>query len=105
MEQKIFQKNNVSFVCLNCGKDTPPHLSSSRDHCIYCLYSLHVDVNPGDRMNNCMGLLKPQGLRIKNGKQQIVYRCETCHELEFCIIAPDDNREEIIRLGSLKWED
>lgn len=103
MEPKRFQKNNESFVCLNCGKLTPAHPSSSRDHCIYCLCSLHVDINPGDRLNECKGLLKPIGLRSKNGKQQIVYKCEKCSKIAFCVSAPDDNREEIIRIGSLNW--
>lgn len=105
MEEKKFQKNNESFDCKNCGLSTPPHPSSSRDHCVNCLYSLHVDINPGDRLNECKGLLKPVGLRTKNGKQQIVYKCEVCSKTTYCIVAPDDNRELIIKLGSLKWED
>ncbi|MFS8131477.1 MAG: RNHCP domain-containing protein [Candidatus Dojkabacteria bacterium] len=103
MEEKKFRKNNESFVCLNCGKLTPPHPSSSRDHCMYCLYSLHVDINPGDRMNTCKGLLKPIGLRTKNSKEQIVYKCLKCSKIAYCIISPDDDRSEIVRLGSLKW--
>ncbi|MEP7103101.1 MAG: RNHCP domain-containing protein [Candidatus Dojkabacteria bacterium] len=103
MDQKKFQKNNKSFTCLNCGKVTPAHPSSSRDHCIFCLYSQHVDINPGDRANDCKGLLKPIGLRVKNSRNQIVYRCGKCNKLTYCIIAPDDDRELIVKLGSLKW--
>jgi len=105
MQEKKFQKNNESFVCKNCGKLTTAHPSSSRDHCMYCLYSLHVDINPGDRLNNCQGLLKPVGLRSKNGKEQIVYKCEKCSKTTFCIIAPDDDREEVVKLGSLRWQE
>lgn len=105
MQEKKFQKNNETFICANCGKVTPEHPTSSRDHCIHCLYGLHVDINPGDRLNDCKGLLKPIGLRTKNIKQQIVYKCTKCEKVVYCIIAPDDNREEIVKLGSLKWQE
>lgn len=105
MKNKKFQKNNESFICLNCGELTEEHPTSSRDHCKYCLYSQHVDINPGDRMNSCKGLLKPIGLRSKNTKEQIVYRCVDCEKLTFCIVAPDDNREEIVKIGSLNWQE
>lgn len=97
---KLFQKNNGSFVCKNCGKEVSKHPSSSRDHCNYCLYSLHVDINPGDRANNCLGLMRPVGLDIRNGKTQIVYECQKCNKRHKNIVAPDDNQELIISLSS-----
>ena len=71
-----FRVNNQSFTCQNCGAENPPHPSSSRDHCRECLYGLHVDIDPGDRANLCKGILKPVGLKVKNKKKQIVYKCE-----------------------------
>src|SRR5690606_28479056 len=98
MSQKHFTKNNSSFTCINCGAEVPPHPSSSRDHCNQCLYGLHVDINPGDRANKCRGLLKPIGLEIANRKEKILYRCDKCAKEVKCIVAPDDEREELIRL-------
>lgn len=95
---KRFQKNNQSFICVHCGAEVPPHPKSSRDHCNKCLYALHVDIFPGDRANPCKGLLKPIGLKIANRKEKILYKCETCAEEVNCIVAPDDEREVVIRL-------
>ena len=53
---KKFNELDEGFVCENCKKEVKPLNYSSRDHCPYCLYSKHVDINPGDRNNNCKGL-------------------------------------------------
>jgi len=94
----FFIKNNQGFVCQNCSFRVDKHPSSSRDHCPNCLYSLHVDIFPGDRQNSCRGLLEPIGLQKKKGKEQIVYRCQKCHKQLVNIVALDDNQEEIIKL-------
>lgn len=102
---KKFTKNNETFVCENCGKEVDKHPTSSRDHCTYCLYGKHVDINPGDRLNSCKGLLKPIGLKTTNGKEKIVYRCEKCSKIVNCIVAIDDSREEIVKLSNKTWRD
>ena len=73
---KLFSKNDNFFVCEHCGKDVLPLNYTSRDHCPYCLYSKHVDINPGDRLNDCKGLLKPIN-ELDTGKKhmQIEYIC------------------------------
>ena len=68
-----FEKNDEDFVCLNCKKQVSKLQYTSRDHCPYCLYSLHIDHIPGDRKNKCLGLMKPIALKHKNGKIQIEY--------------------------------
>lgn len=103
METKKFAKNNQSFVCDNCGKEVPAHLTSSRDHCCFCLWGKHVDINPGDRKNGCKGMLKPIGIRTTGGKSQIVYDCAKCQGRIFNIIAEDDNKESITELYSKIW--
>lgn len=95
---KKFTKNNENFICINCGKEVEKHSTSSRDHCNFCLYSLHVDIFPGDRANTCRGVLKPVDIKTSNGKTQIVYVCEKCGEIENNIVASDDNEEEILML-------
>jgi len=101
---KLFQKNNESFVCYNCGEKVSRHINSSRDHCNHCLYGLHVDINPGDRANDCKGHLQPIGLKISNGKTQIAYQCQKCGKQVFCVRADDDNPEELVRLSSQIWQ-
>lgn len=100
---KIFSKNNQEFICFNCGKLVSQHQTSSRDHCNYCLFGLHVDINPGDRLNDCKGALEPIGLKISNGKTQIVYKCQKCSKQVFCIKADDDNSDKLLELSSKSW--
>ncbi len=102
---KKFQKNNQSFTCEFCGKLVPLHPKSSRDHCCFCLYSKHVDINPGDRLNGCKGLLKPIGIRSVNSKTQIVYQCSKCLTKVFNIVAEDDNKELLNELFTKVWTD
>lgn len=49
----MFLKNDNEFNCINCGKKVEKLKYTSRDHCNHCLYSLHVDITPGDRENTC----------------------------------------------------
>ena len=59
LEKKLFTKNDASFVCAHCGKEVKPLGYSSRNHCPFCLWSLHVDNNPGDRENTCRAPMEP----------------------------------------------
>lgn len=97
---KRFTKNDNGFVCQNCGHIVPPLLSSSRDHCTNCLYSIHVDINPGDRANTCHGLLVPIGVTLNSKKGTIInYHCDTCGEYHNNKSAPDDNFDTIVELS------
>lgn len=95
-----FIVNNSKFICKMCGVETPPHPSSSRDHCNNCLYSLHIDINPGDRLNSCKGLLEPVGIELKKGEKRVVYKCQNCGGRVVNIAAPDDSPEEIVKLSA-----
>ena len=100
MENKRFKMVDEEFICLNCGKKVKPLSYTARDHCPNCLYSLHVDINPGDRKNTCKGLLKPIGIeKNKKSEFKIIYKCEKCGETHKNIMANDDNMEEIINLS------
>ena len=48
---RTFTKNDSGFVCGHCGKTVLPLGYSSRNHCPFCLWSRHLDVNPGDRLS------------------------------------------------------
>lgn len=64
----MFKKNDNEFICINCGKKVEKLKYTSRDHCNHCLYSLHVDITPGDRENKCRGLLVPVNVEINSKK-------------------------------------
>src|SRR5690606_30280490 len=101
---KKFVKNNQSFICIHCGTFVEKHSKTSTDHCNHCLYSLHVDINPGDRANKCKGRLKPIGLKIANSKTQIVYNCLKCGSQVYCIASQDDNPDELLALSTKVWQ-
>lgn len=94
---KTFTKNDNGFVCQNCQKVVQPLVVSSRNHCPYCLYSLHVDINPGDRENDCKGLLVPIHVELnpKKGKV-IVFKCQKCGKIVKNKSAVDDSEKAIL---------
>jgi len=78
-ERKNFIKNDSGFVCANCGMTVEPLGSSSRDHCPFCLHSLHVDIVPGDRAAECGGTLVPIAADTDARRGYIIiYRCKKC---------------------------
>lgn len=98
---KRFNELDEGFICEHCGKEVKPLGYTSRDHCPYCLYSKHVDINPGDRENTCKGLLKPTGIEKHKDTYKIIYQCEKCRQEHKNIIAKDDDMNEIIKISSI----
>ena len=71
---------NDGFRCLHCGREVPPLATGSyRNHCPFCLWSRHVDEAPGDRREDCGGMMAPEALE-RSGKKGyvIVHRCAAC---------------------------
>ncbi len=99
---KRFNMLDEEFICENCNKKVEKLNYSSRDHCPYCLYSKHVDINPGDRANNCKGLLKPIEIEKFKDTYKIIYKCMKCGEIHKNIIASDDDMDVIINLSANK---
>ena len=97
---KQFTMRDENFICENCHKEVIKLGYTARDHCPYCLYSKHVDINPGDRQNSCQGLLKPIGIEKFKDTYKILYRCEKCGEDHKNIIAKDDDMNMIIKISS-----
>ena len=87
------------FICENCGKKIKKLGYSARDHCNYCLYSKHVDILPGDRNNQCKGLLKPIGIEKFKDTYKIIYECQKCKQIHKNIMAIDDDYDLIINLS------
>lgn len=105
--------NQPGFECIHCGTWIPVHSymgTSHRNHCPFCLWSLHVDKDiPGDRLSTCIGPMEPIGLTYKHegvdkyGKQKqgelmIVHRCTICGKININRIAADDDEKEILEI-------
>ena len=99
---KQFTMRDESFTCENCHKEVKPLGYTARDHCPYCLYSKHVDIMPGDRLNECQGLLKPIGIEKFKDTYKIVYQCQKCNQIHKNIMAKDDNFDLIIKLSKVE---
>ena len=87
------------FICLNCGYKVSKLIYTARDHCPNCLYSRHVDIMPGDRMNECCGLMKPIGIEKYKNTYKIIYKCLSCGEVHKNIMAQDDDYDMIVKLS------
>ncbi len=98
---KKFNMLDEIFICENCGNNVEKAKYTARDHCPYCLYSKHVDINPGDRANSCQGLLKPIGIEKYKDTYKILYQCLKCRQTHKNIIAKDDNMDEIIKISKI----
>lgn len=96
---KKFTMRDEEFICDNCHKNVTKLGYTARDHCPYCLYSKHVDINPGDRENECGGMLEPIGIEKFKNTYKIIYKCQKCHQIHKNIISNDDNYEKIINLS------
>lgn len=97
---KKFYMLDEEFICENCHKKVEKLNYTARDHCPYCLYSKHVDVFPGDRKNNCKGLLKPIDVEKYKNTYKLIYKCSKCNEIHKNIVAIDDDFNKIIELSS-----
>ncbi len=93
---KRFQKKKEDFVCINCGKAISG--GGYTDHCPHCLFSLHVDNNPGDRKAECRGIMEPTHADYKAGEFTITYRCRRCGATKKVMAAHDDNRDLLVSL-------
>lgn len=94
------KKNDNGFICVNCGKTVEKLGVTSRNHCPYCLHSLHVDIVPGDRANECKGVLEPIGVETNSKKGYIIiFKCKKCGEVVRNKYAPDDDFDKLLEVS------
>jgi DNA-directed RNA polymerase subunit RPC12/RpoP len=91
---------NTSFICLNCkAQVTAITKGTIRNHCPFCLYSLHLDVKPGDRACGCRGLMAPYALDYHSQKGwQIIHLCQKCSHKTKNITSSDDDIDKIAEI-------
>ena len=71
-----FIKNKEDFICENCGFENIGN--GYTNHCSRCLYSKHVDIEPGDRLNVCGGLMEPIYVSYTNNDKYVIHKCLKC---------------------------
>lgn len=97
METKRFQRKEEDFTCAQCGcfvKGT-----GYTNHCPKCLWSKHVDINPGDRGHNCGGMMRPKRTEGSTPSYRIVHECEKCHVERIVDVSSSDSMEAVVALA------
>lgn len=92
-----FERTKEDFICGNCGRAVRGN--GYTNHCPACLWSRHVDVNPGDRAATCDGLMEPVGAELKNGEWVIRHRCVVCGFERKNKTVPEDNFDVILKIS------
>lgn len=95
---KKFTKRVEDFVCANCGANVSGN--GYTNHCPKCLYSKHVDNNPGDRLSNCGGMMRPISIETTKDGFVITHKCEKCGKIIRQHSSPDDDMDTIISISS-----
>ena len=95
--KKLFERKIENFKCEMCGREVVG--DGYTNHCPKCLWSKHVDINPGDRASECHGMMKPINVEAQHGETLLTYRCEKCGFLRRKKAEKNDNFEEVIKLA------
>ncbi len=92
-----FIKKVEDFVCENCGAKVTG--DGFTNHCPRCLWSKHVDVDPGDRASACGGLMEPINLEKKGERFIITHRCTRCFHESKNRVHKKDDPEALVELS------
>jgi hypothetical protein len=92
-----FIKRVEDFLCEHCGFSVQG--SGYTNHCPRCLWSKHVDVEPGDRAEACGGLMEPVRLEGSSPDYRIVHRCTRCGIERRILAAPGDAPAALLALA------
>ena len=72
----MFKRTIENFTCEKCGLEVEGN--GYTNHCPECLWSKHVDIDPGDRAEICGGLMEPLRVEVKNQEYTIIHKCVLC---------------------------
>jgi len=97
---RLFQKKEEDFICEQCGKSIQGN--GFTNHCPFCLWSKHVDVNPGDREETCGGMMEPETVEMQDQKYVIVHRCVRCGTRKRNRVDKNDDMESVIKIAKTK---
>lgn len=98
---KKFQRKIENFKCLACG--TQIQGSGYTNHCTSCLWSKHVDINPGDRASGCGGLMEPIALENRSDVFFIIHRCQKCGHQKANKAQKGDNFDKLVELSRNRY--
>jgi len=94
---KKFTKNTEDFVCEKCGKEIKG--DGYTNHCPDCLWSKHVDNNPGDRACDCEGMMEPFRIEKEGSGYILTHRCTKCNHVKRNKIHTNDDFDEVVKVS------
>ena len=104
---KQFTRTIEDFKCEHCSSEVTG--DGFTNHCPNCLWSKHVDINPGDRAAHCTGLMKPVKLIVKTSSGmeggKILHRCTECNFERINKVSKNDEKEALFDLLKLDKND
>lgn len=92
-----FKRTKENFNCKKCGFFVRGN--GYTNHCPRCLWSKHVDINPGDRRAMCGGLMEPAGAEVRGEKYIIIHRCVKCGFKKRNKAAENDNFDILLQIS------
>ena len=92
-----FQKRKEDFICEKCGFLVKGN--GFTNHCPKCLWGKHVDVNPGDRLEICGGLMEPIRAENKSDKYYVIHRCTKCGVERTNSVSRQDDFDVLIKIA------
>jgi len=95
-----FRRTIEDFICDNCGTEVIG--DGYTNHCPACLCSKHVDKDPGDRAQECGGLMAPIDVDIKRGDTYIVQQCLICGFRRRNKVRENDNKDVVQQINNKK---
>ncbi|MBA3733332.1 RNHCP domain-containing protein [Patescibacteria group bacterium] len=93
-----FKKTTEDFVCEKCGIEVSGN--GYTNHCTQCLWSKHVDVSPGDRAGECLGMMKPIRVEKKSGEYTIIHQCIKCGFEKPNKAVKEDNFDMLVQVST-----
>ena len=95
---KKFTKTIENFECAHCGAMV--FGNGYTNHCPHCLWSKHVDNNPGDRASDCGGMMIPISVETAGNGFIITHKCEKCGKTIRQRSSENDDIDTIIEISS-----
>ncbi len=95
----VFVRNRENFTCGHCGKSVVGN--GYTNHCPDCLWSRHVDRDPGDRAAECRSMMEPIGVSMVGDTYRIIHRCLACGYEKVNVNSPEDRFETLLAIVRL----
>jgi len=91
-----FKRKQEDFVCDNCKNNVDG--DGYTNHCPECLWSKHVDINPGDRAGGCGGIMEPVCVEKEKEEHVLTHKCISCGHVKRNKMERNDNFDVAVKI-------